>query len=47
MKLKTDTIYKVAFYLKEIRNKYFGFVIVLSKIETPTTSELTDIETLD
>ena len=38
--------YKTAFYLKEIRDKYFGFVVVLSKTGKIYTPELTEIETL-
>ena len=38
--------YKTAFYLKEIRDKYFGFVVVLSKTDKIYAPELTEIETL-
>jgi hypothetical protein len=38
--------YKVAFYLKSIRDKYFGFVIVLSKTDAKDVQEIAEIETL-
>jgi len=38
--------YKVAFYLKVIRDKYFGFVVVLCKTNSLDFEELVDIENL-
>lgn len=38
--------YKVSFYLKNIPDRYFGFVAVLAKSERQKTEELTDIEVL-
>ena len=39
--------YKVAFYLKDIKDKYFGFVVILTKTTNEAPNNLTELETVD